>query len=112
MVLCCKKTQIIVISNDTYCHNHTGCEEQRINLHKHSMNLPSVLLTKYNLQASDTFLHKRQFKNCKHIKYVSTKTEERAGAYFRTYILRVDSVFRLCYVLFSLTQSYVCFIFA
>lgn len=76
----------------------TGCEEQRINLH--SMNLPSVLLTKYNLQASDTFLRKRQVKNCKHIKYVSTKTEERAGVYFRTYILRVDFVFRLYYVLF------------
>lgn len=62
----------------------TGCEEQRINLHtKHSTNLPSVLITKYNLQASDTFLRKRQVKNCKHINYVSTKTEE-TGAYFRT----------------------------
>ncbi|KAL6265599.1 hypothetical protein P5V15_002393 [Pogonomyrmex californicus] len=56
--------------------NRPGCEEQGINLHKHSMNLPSVLLTKYNLQASDTFLRKRQVKNCKHIKYFSTKTEE------------------------------------
>lgn len=78
----------------------TGCEEQRINLHKHSTNLPSVLLTKYNLQASDTFLRKRQVKNCKHIKYVSTKTDE-TGAYFRTYVLKVDPVFRLCYVLFT-----------
>lgn len=82
----------------------TGCEEQRINLHKHSMNLPSVLLTKYNLQASDTFLRKRQVKNCKHIKYISTKTEERAGVYFRTYILRVDFVFRL-YFLFNTILS-------
>lgn len=77
------------MNNDKYIVTITGCEEQRINLHKHSMNLPSVLLTKYNLQASDTFLRKRQVKNCKHIKYVSTKTEER-GVYFRTYILKVD----------------------
>lgn len=81
----------------------TGCEEQRINLHKHSTNLPSVLLTKYNLQASDTFLRKQQVKNCQHIKYIPAKTEERAGAYYRTYILRVDSVFRLLCT-FYLTQ--------
>lgn len=63
-----------------------GCEKQGINLPKHSTNLPSVLLTKYNMQASDTFLRKRQAKNCKHIIYASTKTEE-IGAYFRTHIL-------------------------
>ncbi|XP_012227252.1 tetratricopeptide repeat protein 17 [Linepithema humile] len=56
--------------------NHAGCEKQGINLHKDSTNLPSVLLTKYNLQASDTFLRKRQVKNCKHIKYTSAKPEE------------------------------------
>lgn len=55
-----------------------GCEKQGINLPKHSTNLPSVLITKYNMQASDTFLRKRQVKNCKHI-YASTKTEEIAS---------------------------------
>ena len=80
----------------------TGCEEQRTNLRKHSTNLPSVLLTKYNLQASDTFLRKRQVKNCKHIKYISTKTEE-TGAYFsHIFILKIDFV-RLCYVTFYFT---------
>ncbi|XP_029154934.1 tetratricopeptide repeat protein 17 isoform X2 [Nylanderia fulva] len=56
--------------------NHASCEKQGINLPKHSTNLPSVLLTKYNMQASDIFLRKRQAKNCKHIIYTSTKTEE------------------------------------
>jgi len=101
MVLCSKKTQIIVMSNDKHCHIITGCEEQRINLHKHSTNLPSVLLTKYNLQASDTFLRKRQLKNCKHFKYISTKTKE-TGAYFRTYILKIDPFYCAMHFLFEI----------
>jgi len=69
------------------------------------MNLPSVLLTKYNLQASDTLLRKRQAKNCKHIKYASKKTEE-IGAYFRTCTLKLDIVlFILLYFLFDTNLS-------
>lgn len=79
-----------------------GCEKQGINLPKHSMNLPSVLLTKYNLQASDTFLRKRQAKNCKHIIYASTKTEE-IGAYFRTCILKIDTT--LLYTVYFLFDT-------
>jgi len=88
----------------------TGCEEQRTNLHKHSTNLPSVLLTKYNLQASDTFLRKRQVKNCKHIKYIS-KTEETGAHFSHVFILKIDFV-RLCYVLFISHNFDICFIFA
>lgn len=86
-----------------------GCEKG-INSPKYSMNLPSVLLTKYNLQASDTLLRKRQAKNCKHIKYASTKTEE-IGAYFRTYILTIDAVF-LYYVFFISHKFKFMFVFA
>lgn len=69
------------------------------------MNLPSVLLTKYNLQTSDILMRKRQVKNCKHIKYASTKTEE-IGAYFRTCTLKIDTVlFRLLYFLFDTNLS-------
>lgn len=61
----------------------TGCEEQGINLNKHSLSLPSILLTKYNFKqaASDAFLYKRQEqgKNCKRVNYASTESEEETG---------------------------------
>ncbi|XP_070162882.1 tetratricopeptide repeat protein 17-like isoform X1 [Polyergus mexicanus] len=67
--LTCREKFNVVTGNQASC-------EKGISSPKYSMNLPSVLLTKYNLQASDTLLRKRQAKNCKHIKYASTKTEE------------------------------------
>lgn len=61
-----------------------GCEEQEINLRKYPMSLPSVLLTKYNLQVSDTLTHKRQVKNyqeSKYVNYVSSQNPNEIGAY-------------------------------
>lgn len=74
----------------------TGCEEQGINLNKHSLSLPSILLTKYNFkQASDTFLHKRQQgKNCKRVNYASTESEEETGVYFLSHVsFKMDVLF-------------------
>ncbi|EZA50628.1 Tetratricopeptide repeat protein [Ooceraea biroi] len=60
-----------------------GCDRQGINLHRYSMNLPSMLLTKYNLQASDILIRKRQVKNFKRVKYTSIKTEEIEANYHK-----------------------------
>ncbi|XP_014469374.1 PREDICTED: tetratricopeptide repeat protein 17 isoform X2 [Dinoponera quadriceps] len=51
---------------DVITGDHAGCEKRGINLRKRSVSLPTVLLTKYNLQASDApSTRQRQVKNCK-----------------------------------------------